>query len=71
MQRKKLELMDVLASELVFFCMDDISRIADAVLNQRAAVIPILQEVEDGQGRRGKEGSDTPGRGRDENQRVE
>ena len=71
MQRKKLELMDVLASELVFFCMDDISRIADAVLNQRSVVIPILQEVEDGQVRRGKEGSDTSGRGRNENQRVE
>ena len=71
MQRKKLELMDVLASELVFFCMDDISRIADAVLNQRSVVIPILQEVEDGQVRRGKEGSDTSGGGRNENQRVE
>jgi len=63
--------MVVLIEELPFLCNDDITQIADAVLRRQEAIVPILQEVEDGQNGRGKERSDTSNRRGDEVGRVE
>jgi len=59
MQRKKAELMVLFADELPYFCNDDITEIVTAVLRRQEAIVPILQEVEDGQVGRGKEGADS------------